>query len=146
MPHWLVYHPPNAYTDEASKEAFAKAITEFYVGVGLPAFYVIVNFIQVPYENYYIGGVKRGPSEKPFVRFTVNHVAHNYPNDDKVLRDAGDTFNQLLTPLLKGKGYDWEFHIGETDRRLWKTNEFTPPEGGTDALKLWVKENRPVPY
>ncbi|KAL7941786.1 putative oxalocrotonate tautomerase [Trichoderma barbatum] len=145
MPHWLVYHPPNAYTDDESKDALVKTITAFYVGVGMPAFYVVVNFIQVPYSDFYVGGVRRGPDDKPFIRFTINHVAHNFPDDDKVRRDAGDEFNRLLTPLLKGK-YDWEFHISETDRRLWKTNEFTPPERDTDGERLWVKENRPMAY
>ncbi|KAM6486430.1 putative oxalocrotonate tautomerase [Trichoderma sp. SZMC 28011] len=145
MPHWLVYHPPNTYTDSSSKDALVKAITDFYISVGMPAFYVVVNFIKVAHEDFYVGGVRRGPDDKPFIRFTINHVAHNYPDDDKVRREAGDVFNRLLTPLMKGK-YDWEFHISETDRRLWKTNEFTPPEAGSEGLKLWVKENRPVPY
>jgi phenylpyruvate tautomerase PptA (4-oxalocrotonate tautomerase family) len=146
MPHWLVYHPPNAYTDDESRDALVKEITAFYVNVGMPAFYVVVNFIEVPLNGFYIGAKKRGPEDTPFIRFVATHIAHNYPQDDAIIRAAGDTFNKLLTPLLKGKGYDWEFHITESDRRLWKVNEFTPPERRTEGEALWVKENRPVPY
>lgn len=146
MPHWLIYHPPSAYQDTESKDSLAKAITAFYTNVGMPAFYVIVHFIEVPLTSTYIGAQTRDATDKPFIRLVATHIAHNYPNDDAVLRAAGDSFNKLLTAEIKPKGYDWEFHIAETDRRLWKVNEFTPPERRTEGEALWVKENRPVPY
>lgn len=146
MPHWLVYHPPSAYQDQESKDTLAKAITAFYTGVGMPAFYVVVQYIEVPFTSTYVGAETRGANDKPFIRLVATHIAHNYPNDDAVLRAAGETFNKLLTAQIKPLGYDWEFHIAETDRRLWKINEFTPPERRTEGEELWVKENKAVPY
>jgi phenylpyruvate tautomerase PptA (4-oxalocrotonate tautomerase family) len=146
MPHWQIYHPPTAYQDAESKDALAKAITAFYTGVGMPAFYVVVHFLEVPLSSTYVGAETRTPSDKPFIRLVATHIAHNYPNDDAVIRAAGDTFNKLLAAQIEPKGSDWEFHIAETDRRLWTVNGLTPPERRTDGEALWVKENKPVPY
>ncbi|KAM0264258.1 hypothetical protein ACHAQJ_000747 [Trichoderma viride] len=146
MPHWLIYHPPNTYTDDESRDALAEKITSFYVNVGMPAFYVVVNFIEVPYSGFYIGAKRRGPDDTPFIRLVATHIAHNYPPDDAIVRAAGNQFNDLLMPLFQANGYDWEFHITESDRRLWKVGGLTPPERHTDGERLWVKEERPVPY
>ncbi|MFB7113044.1 tautomerase family protein [Streptomyces sp. NPDC056190] len=39
-----------------------------------------------------------------------------------------------------------EFHVDETPRDLWMTDGIAPPPPGSEAEKLWVQENRPVPY
>ncbi|PTB69292.1 hypothetical protein BBK36DRAFT_1110590 [Trichoderma citrinoviride] len=147
MPLWLIYHPPTAYTDPSAKDALVKTITSVYTTFGLPAFYVVVNFIQVPLENTYIGGVTRSASDRPFVRLAADHIAHNFPrDDDKAIRAAGNTFRDVLAPRMAELGYDWEFHIAETDRRLWKINGLTPPERETEGERLWIEVNKPVPY
>lgn len=84
MPLWNIYHPPSTFT--STKSALAKAITEIYTGVGLPAFYVNVYFQPIEPESCYIGGVARpspkneedgpGPdSETPFIRITIQNIA-----------------------------------------------------------------------
>ncbi|KAL6879280.1 hypothetical protein J3F83DRAFT_712006 [Trichoderma novae-zelandiae] len=35
MPLWLIYHPPNAYTDPSTKDALVKAVTSVYTTFGL---------------------------------------------------------------------------------------------------------------
>jgi Putative oxalocrotonate tautomerase enzyme len=34
----------------------------------------------------------------------------------------------------------------ETPRELWMIDGFAPPPAGSDAEKLWAKENRAIPY
>ncbi|CCF33378.1 hypothetical protein CH063_05583 [Colletotrichum higginsianum] len=48
MPLWIIYHPEGTFEDDASKEAFSADITKFYTTIGLPAFYVVANFISCP--------------------------------------------------------------------------------------------------
>ncbi|KAL7919784.1 putative oxalocrotonate tautomerase [Trichoderma austrokoningii] len=146
MPHWLIYHPPTAYQDAESKDSLAKAITANYTKMDMPAFYVVIQFIEVPLTSTYIGAQTRDASDKPFIRLVATHVAQNYPDNDAIVRGAGEKFNKLLAAEIGPTGYDWEFHIAETDRRLWKVNGLTPPERRSEGEALWIKENRPVPY
>ena len=55
MPLWNIWHPAGAYSDE-DKAAFCTEITAFYTGVGLPAFYVVVLFHELPAGACYVGG------------------------------------------------------------------------------------------
>jgi hypothetical protein len=54
--------------------------------------------------------------------------------------------DQTLKPHIEDKGYDWEYHVSETERRLWKVNGLIPPAHSSDEEKLWVEENRAVEY
>jgi phenylpyruvate tautomerase PptA (4-oxalocrotonate tautomerase family) len=72
MPLHRFYVPPNLYSAE-DKAAIAEAITEVYPR--LPAFYVVVLFINIDKESYFVGG-KRNES---FVRIAVQHVARQFP-------------------------------------------------------------------
>jgi phenylpyruvate tautomerase PptA (4-oxalocrotonate tautomerase family) len=69
MPFHRIYCPPDLYTRE-EKDALAKAIMDCYKR--LPKFYVIVNFIHVENDDFYIGGER---SDGRFVRFLVHHLA-----------------------------------------------------------------------
>lgn len=68
MPLHRLYIPPNLYSAE-DKGAIADAITKVYSH--LPAFYVVVLFINVDKEDYYVGGQRRDS----FVRISVQHLA-----------------------------------------------------------------------
>jgi len=72
MPLHRFYVPPNLYSAE-DKAAIAEAITEVYPR--LPAFYVVVLFINIDKESYFVGG-RRNES---FVRIAVQHVARQFP-------------------------------------------------------------------
>ncbi|KAJ5136344.1 hypothetical protein N7448_004898 [Penicillium atrosanguineum] len=118
MPLWQIYHPAGTFEDLASKEAFAKDITEFYTQLGLPAFYVVVNFVPVPTGEVF----------------------------DAAYRRTTSRIDNVLKPHIADKGYDWEYHVGETERRLWKVNGLIPPPWKSEQEQIWVKENRAVPY
>ncbi|KAH6612577.1 putative oxalocrotonate tautomerase, partial [Boeremia exigua] len=145
MPLWLIFHPDGTFEDDASKEALSTDITKIYTGVGLPAFYVIVNFIKMPGNTMWVGG-KKANKEKPFIRLAIEHIAVTLPNQDEVYRNTANRVDEALKPHVADKGYDWEFHIDETERRLWKINGIFPPAHKSEEEKLWAKENRAIPF
>jgi phenylpyruvate tautomerase PptA (4-oxalocrotonate tautomerase family) len=72
MPLHRLYVPPNLYSAE-DKAAIAEAITEVYAR--LPAFYVVVLFIDISKESYFVGGKRN----ERFVRIAVQHIARQFP-------------------------------------------------------------------
>ena len=71
MPLHRLYVPPNLYSAE-DKSTIGDAITKVYSM--LPAFYVVVLFINVDKEDFYVGG-KRNDN---FVRISVQHLARQF--------------------------------------------------------------------
>jgi len=52
-----------------------------------------------------------------------------------------------LKPFITDrKELDWELHIYETPRDLWRVQGIDPPPSFSDAEKLWVHENKAIPY
>jgi len=74
MPLWVIYHPEGIFPTSSSKQFLANVITLLYTSIGLPAFYVVVNFVPLPPGNIFMGG-KNPPASRPFARFVVDHVA-----------------------------------------------------------------------
>jgi hypothetical protein len=144
MPLWLIFHSEGHFQDPAAKKALTQDITKIYTEIGLPPFYVVVNFIKLGREDMWIGGALK--TDKPFVRIVIEHIAVNLPDDDNVMDKTARRIDQALKPHVADKGYDWEFHVDETDRRLWKVNGLVPPKFGSEQEKVWAKENRAVPY
>jgi len=68
MPLHRFYIPRNTYSKE-DKAALGKAITDIYDF--LPTFYVVVLFIEVDKEDYFVGG----KAVDNFVRVVVHHVS-----------------------------------------------------------------------
>uniref|UniRef100_A0A0W0FA97 Tautomerase cis-CaaD-like domain-containing protein n=1 Tax=Moniliophthora roreri TaxID=221103 RepID=A0A0W0FA97_MONRR len=107
MPFHRWYCPPNLYTAD-EKKAIAAAITDVYKR--LPAFYVVVNFINVDRENFFVGG----ENSDRFVRISIHHLArtlHGY--EEK--RAWMDKYEKAIEPWTKGKGIDWEVQIANMD-------------------------------
>jgi hypothetical protein len=99
--------------------------------VGIPAFYVVVNFREVPEEDFLVGGEPVGN----FIRIFVDHVARQM--DPPALRRwASDEFEKALVPHVKDRGFDWEWHIDETPIDLLRTQGLVPPPE-SDIEKLW---------
>ncbi|KAE8324796.1 putative oxalocrotonate tautomerase [Aspergillus sergii] len=146
MPLWQIYHPPGTFTTSTEKEAFSKAITENYTSVGLPAFYVVVQFHQLDPENVFVGGDQRSKTAKPFVRIVIAHIAIRLPDADDSYARVTANIDRVLKPHALDKGYDVEYHVDETERRMWKINGMIPPPWKSEAEQLWVRENRPVVY
>ncbi|GAB7345595.1 hypothetical protein MBLNU457_3895t1 [Dothideomycetes sp. NU457] len=145
MPLWLIFHPNGTFEDDASKEALATDITAYYVKAGLPAFYATVNFIKMSGNTMYVGG-KVPPKDKPFIRISVDHIAVKQPDEDSAYERSANRLVEVLKPHVADKGYDWEFHVDETERRYWRINGMAPPPFKSEQEKIWVKENKAVPY
>ena len=144
MPLWLVFHPEGTFGDLASKKALTQDITKIYTDIGLPAFYVVVNFLKMSPGDTWVGGEHE--FEKPLIRFVIEHIAVHMPNSDEAYKKVTSRIDQALKPHIAEKEYNWEFHVDETERRLWKVNGLIPPQFGSEEEKLWVKENRAVPF
>ncbi len=125
MPLWLVFHPEGTFITPESKQAMAADITTLYTTAGLPAFYVGGNFSTLPHTNIFVGG--KNTQERPFIRFMVDHLAVHFGDDAERKLRVVNKLDALIKPHVADKGYDWEFHIDETPRELWKINGFIPP-------------------
>lgn len=146
MPLWQIYHPVGTFEDDTSKQAFAKTITQMYTNVGLPSFYVVVHFHKQDPGTTFVGGISDTSNKPPFIRMVITHIAIHLPDEDAMYLRSTSKIDQVIKPHVADKGYDFEYHVDQTDRRLWKINSLIPPPHKSDAEKLWVKENRPVMY
>jgi len=68
MPLHRFYIPRNTYSKE-DKEALSEAVTAVYNES--PKFYVVVLFIEVDKDDYFVGG----KAVDNFVRVVVHHIA-----------------------------------------------------------------------
>lgn len=139
MPLWQIYHPENAFTED-QKEALASAITEAnHTFVNIPRFYVNVFFHEM--KSMYVGG----KHTTNFIRITTDTIARAMPTAE-IRAEAMRGTEEFLAPFIKDRGYDWEIHFDETPRDLWRVQGLVPPVGYSEYEKLWMEENRPVPY
>ncbi|KAI9159148.1 hypothetical protein HJFPF1_07156 [Paramyrothecium foliicola] len=143
MPLWLIYHTSDTFGDNASRQALAKDITTIYTGIGLPAFYVVVNFITTPEGKMWIGGEA---VVRPFVRISVDHIAVKLENKVEEYQKVTAAIEEVIKPHIAEKDYDWEIHIDETERELWRVKGLIPPQFGSEEEKLWARVNKAVPY
>ncbi|RMY46608.1 hypothetical protein D0865_09181 [Hortaea werneckii] len=144
MPLWSIYHPTGTFEDEASREALSKDITKSYTSIGLPPFYVIVNYITLPGNATWIGG--RPNTANPFIRIKIDHIAVTLPDEDEAYKRATANIDAALKPHIADRGYDWEYHVDETERRLWKVGGMYAPLFKSDEEKKWFDANKPLPW
>lgn len=109
MPLHRLFVPKGLYTQE-DKAAIGKAITNIYTAppVSLPAFYVVVLFIELEAGNIIVGG----EVTERMVRIGVEHIARNFAKCGKSLLRNRNNAN-CLSVMRKNAG-------------LW-----------TDTSKLW---------
>lgn len=137
MPLWKVYHPVDAFTPQ-DKEQLSERITALYSR--LPKFYVGVVFQEVSQDSFYVGGKPVGN----FVRIWVDHIARTLPTAD--LRKWWiEQCDAALSPFVRDRGFDWEFHIDETPFELWSIQGIRPPAANSDDERRWIRENKPTP-
>ncbi|KAJ5725284.1 uncharacterized protein N7483_006641 [Penicillium malachiteum] len=146
MPLWQIYHPTGTFEDNATKHAFAQDITKMYTDIGLPSFYVVTHFYKMDDENVFVGGKTNESGETPFIRIVITHIALRIPDVDAMYLRTTSRIDKIIKPYVADKGYDFEYHVDETERRLWKINSLIPPPHKSEAEQLWFKENRAVPY
>ena len=56
------------------------------------------------------------------------------------------SIEKAFAPYVRERGLDWENHIEQLDRESWRKSGIRPPLPDTDAEKLWIEQNRLVPY
>ena len=120
---WFV--PPHLYSDD-DKAAIAKAITSCYPT--LPPFYVVVLFVDIQENSYFVGGEKNNN----FVRIGIEHLARHFSEwvealclkdwnlliatcSDVAKRVFMNRYEASIEPFTKGRGIDWEVQISECD-------------------------------
>lgn len=140
MPLWQVFHPKDAFTAE-DKQGLAERITGLFSRVPMPDFYVVVIFVEIPPESYYVGARPRGD----FVRFKVDQMAATLPN--QISREWWmRRVEQAIAPYVTDRGFDSEVQIDEPGRDLWTMNGVVPPPFGSIGEQTWIRENKVVPY
>ncbi|KAJ7202141.1 putative oxalocrotonate tautomerase [Mycena pura] len=137
MPLHRFFVPKGLYSTE-DKAAIATAVTGVYSQ--LPAFYVVVLFIELEHENFFVGG----KSNHRFLRIGVEHIARNF-RDDQHKRAFLSRYERALEPFTKARGIDWEIQVTDCDRLLWHENGMAPPLADTEEENIWKQENRAVP-
>jgi len=140
MPLWNVYHPVSAYSDEEKRE-FAGRVTSLYQAAGLPRFYSVTLFHEVDRGSFYVGGE---PVDDR-VRVTIDHIAR-HAEDPARRESVRQRIGAVIQAFATSKGLRCEFHIDETPRELWMIDGLLPPPTGSEAEKLWARENRAIPY
>ncbi|KAK0461610.1 putative oxalocrotonate tautomerase [Desarmillaria tabescens] len=137
MPLHRFYIPAGFYSKE-DKAAVVRAVQQCYPHI--PKFYVVVIFIEVDKENFYVGG----EATDNFVRIVVHHMATHFSDERK--KEFNDRYNKALAPFIKARGADWEIQVAEMDRRMWGINGINPPPQNSEAEAVWYKENKPSEY
>jgi phenylpyruvate tautomerase PptA (4-oxalocrotonate tautomerase family) len=102
MPLHRIYHPISAFS-AADKAGLAEAITNVYTSRGLPAFYVVVLYIPIDNDSFYVGG----KTTDNFIRIVSQHLARQIP-DGAAKHAFTENFETILAPFIKDKGFDWE--------------------------------------
>jgi hypothetical protein len=93
----------------------------------------------------YIGG-RPNTSITPFIRLKIDHIAITLPDKDDVYASVTKGLDAVLEPHIADKGYDWEYHVDETERRLWKVQGLNPPPWKSEAERLWREGDKAVPW
>jgi phenylpyruvate tautomerase PptA (4-oxalocrotonate tautomerase family) len=144
MPLYNIYHPVGAYT-AGDKAEFAKRIVDTYNKV-IPSFYIGILFHEIPKDDFLMGAEPRDN----FVRIRADHFARHHfgPKPDSHFDTDHwlDLIEQAIAPFVRDRGYDWEIHYDETPRELWRIQGMKPPAARSEAEKLWIRENRAVPF
>src|SRR4051812_17405637 len=100
MPLWQIFHPEGTFAIPEAKQALATDITTIYTTSGLPAFYVVVNFIPQPAQNTYVGG--QNPT-RPFIRLVADHIAVHLKEDETRVSRMTARVDTVLKPHIADK-------------------------------------------
>lgn len=91
MPLWRIFSNPATFTP-AQKAALVSTVSSLYTDGGLPAFYVVVLFINVEPDSFFVSGK---PQDK-FVRIAIEHIAYHQPKmEDDVENRRGRMINKI---------------------------------------------------
>jgi hypothetical protein len=125
MPLWKIYHGPDTFTDATERNELAKRITDFYVALQLPAYYVNGQYFALSADRFYTGG---NPISKT-VGVEILHIARSWDRKDQAYaKGLKDAFDGILRPYTIDKGLHLEYAIQESPVALWRINGIDPPE------------------
>jgi hypothetical protein len=141
MPLWVFTHSHDTFSP-SEKSELAQLLTNLYVKVLIPAFFVNVQFIELGPTDIYVGGEGRSSFSK-YTSISIYHPARGFDNDASKKRFL-DKVDSILTPRFQEKGMDWEYFIQESPRDLWRINGVTPPAAGSEREKEWFRLNKPT--
>ncbi|UJR12911.1 hypothetical protein I4U23_017085 [Adineta vaga] len=96
------------------------------------AFYVIVLFIPVESDLFFVGG----KSTDKFIRIIVQHLAKQFPND-KRKKSFSAKYENAISSFIKDK---------EVSSDLWRENSLIPPIKYLEIENEWARINKPIPY
>jgi len=85
MPLWRIFSNPATFTP-AQKAALVSTVSSLYTNGGLPAFYVVVLFIDVERDSFFVSGK---PQDK-FVRIAIEHIAYHQPKVEDDGENGGE--------------------------------------------------------
>ncbi|KAI1452469.1 putative oxalocrotonate tautomerase [Annulohypoxylon moriforme] len=136
MPKWAFNHTSGAFTAE-EKRQLSQGMTRIYTTFGLPAFYCHTHFFELPAEAVYTGGEIAPPS----TTISIYHAAHTFKSKEES-EPFLKAFDDVIRPILKPKGINWESAIYETSYDYWRIEGLIPPAMGSDQLKKWVAANK----
>ncbi|KAL5045849.1 hypothetical protein BDW71DRAFT_197882 [Aspergillus fruticulosus] len=118
-PRWTLEVTPGTLSS-AEKETLAKAITDNYVQLDIPAFLVNVFFHENRIGTFYSAG--KTPQRPPI------------------------PVNRIVGPILAPKGVKWEYNIYEHPADIWRANGMIPPVQQEEIWEQWMDLNEPVKY
>ncbi|PPJ56284.1 hypothetical protein CBER1_00741 [Cercospora berteroae] len=125
MPIWKIFHSPGIFEDATERHELAKSITDYYVVVGLPAYYVNVQFWPLPADRYFTGA--NPVSKTVFVE--IIHIARRLDPTNKQMRTRmKNRMDKILKPYTIDRGIHLEYAIAEGAAELWRINGIDPPE------------------
>ncbi|KAF9873738.1 hypothetical protein CkaCkLH20_08848 [Colletotrichum karsti] len=136
MPKW-VFNSPAGLLTPAEKKQIAEGMTKVYGSARLPAFYCHAHFVEFEPSNIYTAGE---PS-KNVTTIAIYHIAKVFdkPEVEQAFLRA---FDDVIRPVLKPKGIEWESGIYESRRELWRVNGLVPPARDSEMEKKWFAEGR----
>ncbi|KAI6170122.1 Tautomerase-3 domain-containing protein [Aphelenchoides besseyi] len=145
MPFHCFFHTPGTFS-QADKDELGKQINDLYVSVGLPPFYVLVLFIPIEKNDFYVGGKQ---NHEKFVRIGIQHIARQL-SSYAMVEGFFKKYEAILAPFIKNRGLEYELlfsiAIEECDPNFWRESGLVPPISNSKAEKEWLRLNKAVPY
>ncbi|EAT80232.1 hypothetical protein HBI56_055990 [Parastagonospora nodorum] len=148
MPDWRIYYPSGTFTEPEEREKLSQDITSIYTRYGLPAFYVVVLFIEMPAATIFRAGLPCPmKGKKPFIRLTFSHIARRFPPGESPVRTRFmKLVHEALKPHIADRGYDWEVNGEELEREFVHINGLRIPPTDSEDEKRWFRDNEPSPW
>ncbi|KAF6804840.1 prostacyclin synthase [Colletotrichum plurivorum] len=136
MPKW-VFNSPAGLLSDTEKKQIAEGMTKVYTFAKLPAFYCHAHFCEFAPGNIYTAGEPSGD----VCTIAIYHIAKVFETPE-VEAAFIRAFDDVVRPILKPKGIDWESGIYESRRELWRVNGLEPPLRNSEMERKWFEAGK----